>query len=435
MKRALPWILSCLALGLVIAGLFALGKRGPKIVPALSGPMATSLFTSTPQGSGDLLQLQPAADQPLRSVRFLPALKQGVVLTQVLTQTGDQMVGRFVAGTFEGTLRISLPEGVPGSFFRFARLQEASILQDGSLLLFYVDGTGSGDAAWLLDMDVESNSIRWTLKAAGSHLAMEPSGQSCLLWGNGMLSRASWTKKPEFRPLDLPEGVTLMDAVLPMPDGVTLLAHPGGLAQFRGGAWTLTPLPDPGPLAFPGAPGSLARVGTDAYWQPRPGQLTRIVPDGSLAPIDLSTLSLPPGHERDAAMLRLAGADAHGRLWFLMATPDFTISPHPAEADQPSAALRATAAMAGKSAPTPEPSPSDPTPWLDYLKGGLDRAYAWNPRDTAPRLVDWKTLWPSLGAPSDSSLPLPRNLQPAGGSLLIDMDTRAWWVPLDKILP
>ncbi|HZU52711.1 MAG TPA: hypothetical protein VFF77_02375, partial [Holophagaceae bacterium] len=87
------------------------------------------------------------------------------------------------------------------------------------------------------------------------------------------------------------------------------------------------------------------------------------------------------------------------------------------------------------SRPASPPAPFDPAPWIDYLKDGLDRAYAWDPREQSLQMVDWKARWPALGAPADFPLPLPRDMQPQGGALLLDLDTRAWWLPLEKLTP
>jgi len=434
MKRALPWILTCIVAGAAVAGLYALAKRDRAPAPT-QGPAETALFTATPAGEGVLFRLQPASDQPLRAVRFLPALTDGEVIAQVLTQTGDQLIGRFKDGRFTGTLRLPTPEGVPPAFFRFARLSDAAALGDGSLLFLYGDGTGGSGAPWLVAMDGATQAPRWALKAAGTHIALEPGGHSCLLWDGATLARASWSKKPALTALALPDGISVLDAVLPMPGGRIFLAHPGGLAIQANGAWALTPLPDPGELAFPGAAGVLAPGGDAVYWQPRPGQLSRIGTDGAVTAVDLDQLSVPAGHERDLALLRLAGADARGRLWFRLATPDFSVTPHPAQSEQPSAALQAATALAGGAATAPAPPPFDAAPWMDYLKGGLDRVYVWDPKGPTLRLVDWKAKWPALGAPADFPLPLPRDMQPQGGALLLDLDTRAWWLPLDKLAP
>lgn len=434
MKRTLPWILTCIVAGAAAAGLYSLTRRHREPAPP-SGPVETSLFAASPAGSGAVLTLQPSADQPLRTVRFLPALSDGEVLVQVLTQTGDQIIGRFKGGRFTGTIHPPLPEGMSSAFFRFARLQDAAPLADGSLLLLYGDGTGSGSPPWLMDLDTATQTARWALKVSGVRIAMEAGGQSCLLWDSHTLARADWNSKPSLAPIPLPDGVTVLDAVLALPDGRILLAHPGGLAAQAEGDWTLTPLPDPGDLAFPGAPGALAPSGDAAYWQPRPGQLARIGPDGSITPVDLSKLAAPAGHAKDLALLRLAGADARGRLWFVLATPDFTVAPRPMGTDQPSAALQAAAALTGAPLPAPASPAFDPGPWMDYLKGGLDRAYGWDPATSSPRLVDWKADWATLGAPAGFTLPLPRNMQPKGGALLLDQDTRAWWLPLDRLAP
>ena len=445
MKRALPWILTLLAAGAAASGLYLLGRRERGAAPA-QAPAEAALFTAAPAGRGALLRLNAASSQPLRSVRFLPPLSDGEVLAQALTQTGDQMVGCFEDGQFKGSLRLPLPDGVPDAFFRFARLADAARLEDGSLLLLFVDGTGNGAAPWLVDADAKTGEAAWAVKAAGARIAMEPGRMSCLLWDKDNLGRASWNAEPGFKPLPLPSGVELLDAVQPMPGGRLLLAYPGGVAALSHGAWSLTPLPDPGDLAFPGMPGALAASGKAAYWQPRPGQLLRVTEDGIEA-LDLAKLTMPKGREKDAALLRLDGADSKGRLWFSLASPDLSVAPHPVQADasQPAPALSALTAMNGSTpAPTaaaaapstaqaPAPPAFDPAAWADYLKDGLDRAYAWDPAKDAPRLVDWKAQWPALGAPADFPLPLARHLQPRGGALLLDLDTRAWWVPLDKL--
>jgi len=289
-----------------------------------------------------------------------------------------------------------------------------------------------------MEVDETTGEARWAVKVAGAHLTMEPGAMSCLVWDMRNLGRATWNAEPNFKPLPMPGGVDILDAVQPMESKRMVLAHPGGMARLAGGAWSMTPLPDPGDLAFPGTPGALARAGSTLYWQPRPGQLDRLEKDGSTAPIDLGKLAMPQGHEKDAALLRLAGADAKGRLWFTLATPDLTVAPHPSQPatsvdPQSSAALQAMAAMNG-STTSPQAAPAlDPAAWMDYLKGGLDRVYVWDPATPGPRLVDWKARWAALGAPSDFPLPLARHLRPEGGALLLDLDTRAWWVPLDKL--
>ncbi len=434
MKRELPWILTGLAAVAAVAGLYALARRERVPAPA-QGPAEAALFTASPAGEGALFRLQPAADQPLRAVHFLPALADGEVIAQVLTQTGDQLLGRFKEGHFTGTLRLQAPDGVPPAFFRFARLKDAVALEDGSLLLLYGDGTGSGGSPWLVDVDGATQSPRWVLKASGARITTEPDRKSCLLWDGTTLARVAWSKKPALTALSLPEGVSVLDTVLALPGGRILVAHPGGLAVQTGNAWSLTPLPDPGELSFPGAAGALASTREAVYWQPRPGQLARVEGDGAITKEDLSALKTPAGRERDLSMLRLLGTDARGRVWFRLATPDLTVATHPAQAEQPSAALQAAEAMSGGGAGASPPASFDPAPWLDYLKSGLDRAYVWDPRKDSLQMVDWKARWPTLGAPADFPLPLPRDMQPQGGALLLDLDTRAWWLPLDKLAP
>ncbi|HTL97202.1 MAG TPA: hypothetical protein VL181_00220 [Holophagaceae bacterium] len=431
MKRALTWILILIAAGAALAGLYAIGKRNRVAAPT-QDPAEAELFSSAPAGAGALLSLNTATVQPMRSVRFLVAQEGGGILAQALTQTGDQMIGRFQDGRSMGSLRLPLPDGMPAAFFRFAKLADAADLKDGSLLLLFVDGTGGSAAPWLVDADAATGEIRWTLKAAGSQLAMEPGGASCLVWSTSSLGRASWNAEPAFKPLPMPDGVTVLDAVQAMPGGSLLAASPGGLARFTNGGWTTTPLPDPGDLAFPGMPGALASLGKSSYWQPRPGQLARLGPDGAVTPVDLTKLAMPAGREKDAALLRLAGADAGGHLWFALATPDLTVAPH--SAAQPSAALQAMAAMSSSATPAPASKPAlDPASWMDYLKNGLDRVYVWDPDGSAPRLLDWKARWTGLGAPSDFPLPLMRDLHPEDGTLLMNLDTRAWWVPMSRL--
>lgn len=435
MKRALPWILALTIVGAAAIGLYALAKRQRGQAPT-TGPATSALFTASPAGSGALFQLHAAADQPLRSVHFLPALNDGEVLAQVLTQTGDQLIGQFNDGIFEGTLRLQVPENAPQAFFRFANLEDATVLPDRTLLLLYTDGTGGGGAPWLIAIGPDG-ATRWSVKGTGTHIALEPGGKSCLLWDAADLGRVTWAATASFKGLPLPDGVSVLDAVLPLPGGRMMLTHPGGLAVLSGGAWTLTPLPDPNDLSFPGSLGVLAPAGDAVYWQPRPGQLAKVAEDGTVSPINLSQLAAPADRARDLALLRLVGADARGRLWFRLATPDLTVAPHAVVADAPSPSLAATAALTGSSpAPAPEtPAPFDPAPWMDYLKGGLDRVYAWDPKLNTLTLIDWKARWAALGAPADFTLPLPRSLQPQGGALLLDLDTRAWWLPLEKIAP
>ena len=433
MKRALPLVLSLLAAGAAIAGLYTLGRRHRAAAP-VQGPAEAPTFNAAPAGTGFLLSLNTEAAQPMRAVRYLLVQQSGEVLGQALTQTGDQLIGRFQSGQFVGTLHLPLPDGVPAAFFRFARLQDAAQLADGALLLLFTDGTGGSAAPWLVETD-SAGQVQWTLKASGSHLAVEAGGASCLLWDGGSLARATWSGEPGLVSLPLPDGVSVVDGISPLDGRNLVLSHPGGLARSVGGAWTTLPLPDPGLLSFPGMAGSLAKAGFDLFWQPRPGQLYRLGRDGGTAAVDLSAWSFPKEREKDAALLRLAGADAKGRLWFTLATPDLTVDAHPSAGDQPSAAVQAVAALSGSSAPAAAPSQPafDAAAWADYLKGGLDRVYVWDPSGSSPRLLDWKARWPSLGAPADFPMPLARHLHPAQGALLQELDARAWWVPLDRL--
>lgn len=429
MKRALPWILTLLAAGGVAAGLYALGRRHPAPPPS-QGPAISSLFSSAPAGQGWRLSLQAAPDQPLRTVRFLPPLREGWVLAQVLTQTGDQLLGRFQEGRWKDTLRVPTPEGVPAAFFRFARLEDAVQLDNGTCLLLYGDGTGSGNAPWLVAFDPFSARVRWALRGAGDHLVLGPDGQSCLLWGPGALARATWAGAPRLEDLGLPAGVQACDAVVALPDGRVALAHPGGLALLGRAGWTSEPLPDPGSLAFPGVPGGLAARDGALYWQARPGQLER-ADGGAFAPAVPPAADVPASRTRDLQLLHLAGADPRGRLWFTLANPDLTIR----AAAPASPALEAAAALTGSGAAPQAPQNKDPGLWLDYLKEGLDRVYVWDPAAGRLRMVDWKAAWKGLGVPPDFPLPLPRDLKPGAGALLLAKDTEAWWLPLDRLAP
>ena len=429
MKRALPLVLTLIVAGAAAAGIYALARRHRVDAP-VQGPSEAALFKAAPAGAGFLFSLNGDATQPLRSLRYVLVQGSNEALAQALTQTGDQLIGRFQDGSFAGTLRLPAPENAPSAFFRFARLQDAARMADGSLLLLYTDGAGGSAAPWLVAVDGATGQSRWALKASGGHLAMEPGGASCLLWDGTSMARATWKGAPDLTPLPLPDGVSVVDALLPLK-GSVLLVHPGGLARYAGGAWSTTPLPDPGPLSFPGMAGAVTATG---YWQPRPGQLARIEADGSVSAVDLSKWTMPKGHEQDAALLRLAGADAKGRLWFTLASPDLTVASEPPAAPEPSAALQAMAALNGSAAPPPpEPPKLDPAAWITYLKGGLDRVYIWDPATAAPRLLDWKARWPSCGAPADFPMPLPRHLHPESGALMQELGTRAWWMPLDKL--
>ena len=434
MKRPLPLVLTLLVAAGGAASLYTLGKRNRVAAPA-QGPTEAALFSAAPSGSGVLFSLNAETTQPLRSLHYLLVQGSDEVLAQALTQTGDQLIGRFQGGAFTGTLRLAAPDGAPAAFFRFARLQDAARMQDGSLLLLFTDGTGGSASPWLVAADPASGEPRWALKGAGSHLTMARDGKSCLTWDGASLGRAVWNGTPGFKALPLPDGVSVVDAVVSEPDGAILLAHPGGIARFADKAWSAAPLPEPGALAFPGVPSTLALAGGTAFWQPRPGQLARISEDGSATTVDLSTWALPKGHAQDAALLRLAGADAKGRLWFTLMTPDLTVAAHPVDETQPSAALQAMAALNGSTPAAPAPSEKpvfDSAAWADYLKSGLDRAYVWDPSNATPRLLDWKTRWPGLGAPQDFPMPLPRHLHPEDGAVLEELGTRAWWAPLDK---
>lgn len=442
MKR---WLLSAavlLALGAVGYRLSRKSSYGPK--PGLD----PSPFRIESVGQGTAITFQPG-DIPLRTRAWTRPLPGGAALMQVLSQSGRQQVYLFDQGRLSDSLVLECPQGVPAKAFAFAELSDAAWVPGKMLLLLY--HTPQPDSpSLLLQWDLARHAVLGSYQGTGSRVVLSPTGTvAYLVDPNGPIQRLRLTGKSggglsaaSVTRLALPEGVSGVSDVLPENDVDLLVAWPGGLAAYHAGTWALQPSPAPSLLGFPAGQGSLARTGTRFWWQPEPGRLQEVSPDGRpLAEEDLGPL-LSGAHGKDAQLLKLLGSDAQGHLWFSPESPTFRPVPPPSpqiQAPAPAAPpMIPSDAAASVAAPAqPASVPITPTPedaWKPYLAAGLARLYRWTPGQVSMKTYDWTQLWPHLGAPADLHPPDgDGGLVPAAGGLLLAGETQHWWLPLSAL--
>ncbi|HJU83725.1 MAG TPA: hypothetical protein VJ600_05920 [Holophagaceae bacterium] len=426
-----------LALALVAGagyGLWRLVQRPPRVEAPASGGEEHPLFQVSHLGKGELIELQPQPLTPLRAVRWVGPLPGRAALAQILTQTDKQQVGLFIDGRQDSFITVPRPEGVPETFFRLAELRDAALCGDALALLYR---NGSGDPL-LLVLDRGSQALRWWSRLPAEHLAVDPSQPNQLwLWGatlppvplgTGLEGRAPGAeRKVAFKPL--PKEVGEVTATLPLGPQAFALAHRNGCSVSLPSGWIHLPNPPADPLlGFYGLGGALARGGKQAYWQPGPGLLFQVNPDGSATPVDLGSLGLPAASALDARLLRLRGADPDGSLWFDLAMPQL-LAPAAPTAPATSSPDPQTDPNAAATAPAPDPHAA----WEAYLKSGVDRVYRWKPGGKL-ELVDISAAWKTCGAPPGVFQPAGVDLRPEAGGFLLGTDQKRWWLPLQALV-
>lgn len=443
MRRILvPLALAALA----AAGGYALLRRPARTVPQNLDPQP---FETAPMGQGMELRYR-AGDIPIRALDWARPLPGGAAAAQLLSQSGRQQVFLFRQGQLAAACTLTRPDGLAAGAFDFAELADAALVADRALLLLY--RVRSADTpALLIAWDLAESRQAWAYAGQGSRLAVTRDGGSVFLYGGPVPVQVlpvdarslQLRQAPTAERLALPAGVTGATDLLPTGGNGFLLAHPGGLAAYRAGQWSLRPAPAPSVLSFSPGQGTLAASGRRCWWQPEPGRLQEVAADGSLvAEVDLAPLTTGP-HARDAALLRLLGADASGDLWFSPVAPTFH---PPAGAGVPAPGEVPVIPGASSSAePPPVPAteppgaptvpPPDPAAdWAPYLQAGLGRLYRWTPGAKAMQSWAWDAIWPGLGAPAD--LPRPQDdggLVPASGGFLLGGRERRWWLPLPAL--
>ncbi|WP_243304017.1 hypothetical protein [Geothrix oryzisoli] len=398
-------------------------------------------FRASVMGAGRLIELQPPST-PLRTVRWTLPLPGGAAVAQVLTQTGRQQAVLFVQGAPGPTFTVPEPAGTPDSFFQFADLTDAALVPDETLALLYRSSGNAASPALLVVLDLRTQQVRWSQRAPGEHLALAPDRRSLFLYGAGVpvsiydLANRSASHPPAATTVEPPPEVKGISSLLPLGPQAFLVAHEGGLSTWRQGGWTHLQAPPPSPLGFPQGLGQIAGGPKAGWWQPEPGVLIPLGPNGKPGtPRDLKPL-LAEAASLDASLLHLLGEEADGRLWFDLARPSLPAPvPVPVMAPVPAASDPATPEV---TVPPPAPPAASPSreDWEAHLNQGLGRLYVWKPGEDHMKLVPvaeaWKRLAPPPGIPGP---PEPGSLRPESGTLLCGGPDRMWWLPLKALQP
>ncbi len=446
---------------IIIIAMLALGSAAWWLLRVRSAPFSLDesfrSFSADNLGEGRLFRYTDGG-RPLRAIRWLRPTAGGVVVAQVLTQTDQQQIGIFQNGQLTAQMHVPRPEGVAEGFYRFAQLRDAVVVHaDVAVLLYLAQDATSADVPLLIAMDLTTQSVRWSHRAAVERLALaldEKQGKgasSVLGYGDkGELVRLPLALQPGEREgaraphaaaqsIEMPPEIQGVTDLVPTGSVGFLISHRMGLSAYLGQkGWIHLALPSPGPLGFVEPMGRLVSSGKKLWWQPEPGRLIEVTSEGTpVAMWEPKSFPIPAPHEKDAELLQLLGADAEGKLWFGLAVPTLLPplpSPIPLEVDD------AASGAAAASEPVPLLQPQvvegvDRSSWEAYLHQGLDRLYCWDPEDGALKRASWTTSWRSLGPPSDFSIPMGDGaLQPAAGGFLFGSGTQAWWLPL-KVLP
>ena len=446
MRKAL--LVSTVALALIGGGLWLSMRRQPSGTILADTPGA---FRVEPAGAGLSIQLQDP-QIPLRALRWLGPLRGGLLAAQVLTQSDRQQVVFFRDGQSIGEALVLKPFGISEGFWRFAALREVVELPGGEAALLYAPGeTGSTEPAVVIAVDMAHGEARWTHRGAFARIVLADGSDPALLCFGGSspiqrlaLHAASGGEAGRTGPnaaaknLELPPEVPVVEDLLPTGGATFLVSHPKGLSAYRGSkGWTHGPAPEDKGVPAAAWRSSLVRGGKAIWWQPWPGQVLSVHADGTgQAAWELEEADGSDPLAPDRQLLRLAGADADGTLWFSLARP----APPEAPVPPPQAAAPAPVAPALPAQPpigpeTPASPQAAPVDWAAYQAKGLDRIYRWHPHDQHLEQLIWSQTWLGLKPPPDLAPPGPDQvLHPESGALLIEGARGSWWLPL-KALP
>jgi hypothetical protein len=370
-----------------------------------------SAFTMEASGAGRLVKYLDA-QTPLRAFRWLPPLPGGVLAAQVLSQNDRQRVALLRDGPAQDLLLVPRPEAVSEGFWRFAALRAAALAPGGMLVLLYQQGDPSGQEAPLaLGLDVASQQVLWSCRGDFARLALTPGMEAVYLFGGkGPVQRVALTPPGAPHPaptaIELPPEIRQLDDLLPTGPATFLVSHPEGLSAYRPqDGWSHFAAPAEPGVACQDFRSSLTRDGKSVWWQPAPGRMVKLQPDGSPGEAWQGTLPADDPLARDAQLLRALGADPDGAVWFDLARP----LPQAQAAD-----------------------PADPAAdWGAYAAAGLDRVYRWNPARGTLERASWPKAWAALNPPDAVRAPAPgQALVPAAGTLLAEGTGCAWWLPL-----
>ncbi len=441
---------------------------------AVSLDEASTGFSATNQGAGRLLRFQDGGT-PLRIFQWLKPVSGGAVVAQVLTQTDRQQIALFQNGQLMSQMHVARPDGVSDGFYRFAQLRDAVIVPgDVAVLLYRAQDATSADMPVILALDLKTQGIRWCHRAVAEHLSLggtpgKPDDSVVFAYSvQGDVVRLPLAlQKGEREGAKPPRAAAVAIELSPEIDSVTgfiatshstfIISHRKGLSAFLGEkGWNNISNPAPSDLGFVEPKSSLAIAGHTIWWQPEPGQLIGVKPDGTpVAKWSSTTFNIPAASAKDAELLQLLGADPTGKLWFGLAAPTLAFSaplpqpptPTPTPTTSSSTAVspatdtgwkaegHATTTAPVNDSTTRAPAQAlDRSAWEAYLRLGLDRLYCWDPASGAVRRVSWTECWRNLGPPSDFSIPMgDGDLHPAAGGFLFGSGTQAWWLPLDAL--
>lgn len=395
------------------------------------------------QGPGILLEMRDGG-LPLRSLRWLGPLPGGVVAAQVATQSDRQQVALVKEGKPLGLFLLPRPGGIGEGLFNHAELMDAAYVEGDVLVLLYRPlGGNEGDPALVLALDLGTLRLRWCHRAQGSRLALGGTGKDAavFLWGRATpLQRLPLAlqksekegvapTRPGPKPYELPAEVGEISDLLPTGAWTFLVAHTRGLSAFNGTAkgWNHLPAPPPSRLGFPEPKGALALAGKRCWWQPEPGAVIPVQPDGTpIAEAEPPVLTVPDP-ALDAPMLKLFGGDAEGRLWFTLTAPALRVLPAP----KPAVEGEAPAAPVQEA---PEFTSAELLAWETHLRGDLGRIYVYDPAKKTLQRLAWAEAWRGMNAPEGFRRPArEEGLRPGAGGALFQGDPGAWWVPLVKL--
>ncbi len=345
----------------------------------------------------------------LRALRWLTPHQPGLLVAQVQTQSDRQQVTVFREGAAPADLMVPRPQGVGEGYWRFARLEDARVLPDGSVLLLYLPGQ-AGDPSLAVCAEPGAGEARWSVRGTFTRMDLGGGAEGAVfLYGQaGPVLRVPVPgagKRPAPREIELPPEAPSVDALLATGPSSFLAATPSGLSAWSAAkGWSHVAGPAERGLPCAEWRGSVVQAGRRFWWQAVPGRVAEVARDGSvIEDVEPGPLPAEDPFARDGRLLRLAGGDDKGRLWFAPAKPAV-----PADAD-----------------PGGE--------WAAWLAAGLDRVYRWDPAREGLERLAWGQAWSLVRPPQDIPPGAPR-LDPASGSLLLEGPPGAvWWAPLTAL--
>ena len=432
--------IAILLVGLLITGLWWTIRRRPGAVPPSEDNQM--MFQVETAKRGYLIRyVDPQT--PLRSLRWLVPVQSAFLVVQVVTQSDRQRVSIFKDGKFQGSYLVPKPTGVREGFFRLAELRDARVV-DGDVAVLLYATPGTDELPLLVALDLKTKDIRWMHRARGEHLVMTEGAAAVIyLFGSNTppvrlpialvsKERTSPTgARSAAKTLELPPEILEIADLKPTGLWTFLLAHKGGLSAYLGSKGWLHQLPPEGnPGLFKEVQGVLTRGGKKLWWQPFPGMVVQILPNGTPQAIwTPEALPVSEPFAKDAALLHLLGADAEGKLWFDLAIPSQTTAPK----------VSTPPGQPAKSQGQPEiPTPGGATTlpsavledWPTYVNQGLDRVYGWDPQKKTLQRVRWSALAVPQGFPKPAN---GLKIAPGSDALLLENGPSAWLLPLSTL--